>query len=142
MPKNKGKGGKNRKKGKNDIVTNKRELLFAEDEQIYGLVTKKLGNCNLEVECSDDIKRIGHIRGSMRKKVWIDLQHTVLLSLRNFQDNIADIIHVYDSDEVRMLKTYEELPDKWGNNNIRFDDSQDDNNVPPDDEIFFDIDEI
>jgi hypothetical protein len=33
MPKNKGKGGKNRRRGKNDGEENKRELEFKEDGQ-------------------------------------------------------------------------------------------------------------
>lgn len=33
MPKNKGKGGKNRRRGKNDNEENKRELEFKEDGQ-------------------------------------------------------------------------------------------------------------
>lgn len=33
MPKNKGKGGKNRRRGKNDNDDDKRELIFKEDGQ-------------------------------------------------------------------------------------------------------------
>ncbi|KAL0001569.1 hypothetical protein SO802_015350 [Lithocarpus litseifolius] len=35
MPKNKGKGGKNRKRGKNEADDEKRELVFKEDGQEY-----------------------------------------------------------------------------------------------------------
>ncbi|KAL3680497.1 hypothetical protein R1sor_023453 [Riccia sorocarpa] len=35
MPKNKGKGGKNRKRGKNEAEDEKRELVFKEDGQEY-----------------------------------------------------------------------------------------------------------
>src|SRR5687767_2537035 len=113
MPKNKGKGGKNRKKGKNDNIPLKRELLFKDVDQEYGIVIKMLGSCNMDVECSDGVKRIAHVRGSMRKKIWVNMGDTVLLSLRDFQDGKADIIHVYNSDEVRCLHSYDELPDKW-----------------------------
>lgn len=113
MPKNKGKGGKNRKKGKNDALPTKRELLFAEDGQTYGMVSKMLGNCNVSLDCTDGTKRIGHIRGAMRNKIWMKVGDTVLLSLRNFQDEKADIIHVFDGDEVRMLRYYAELPGNW-----------------------------
>lgn len=113
MPKNKGKGGKNRKKGKNDNTPVKRELLFKEVDQEYGIVVKMLGKCNMDIECADGVKRIGHVRGSMRKKVWVNMGDTVLVSLRDFQDQKADIIHVYNSDEVRCLHSYQELPEKW-----------------------------
>ncbi|KAH6571028.1 hypothetical protein BASA62_004077 [Batrachochytrium salamandrivorans] len=39
MPKNKGKGGKNRKRGKNENESDKRELVFKEDgQERFGLV--------------------------------------------------------------------------------------------------------
>ena len=39
MPKNKGKGGKNRRRGKNENDLMKRELIFKEDGQEYAQVT-------------------------------------------------------------------------------------------------------
>merc|ERR1711977_26234 len=47
--------------------------------------------------CFDGEKRLGHIRGKMRKKVWINQGDIVLLSLRDFQDG--------------KLKQYGELPE-------------------------------
>ena len=40
MPKNKGKGGKNRRRGKNENEGLKRELVFKEDGQEYAQVDK------------------------------------------------------------------------------------------------------
>lgn len=40
MPKNKGKGGKNRRRGKNDNDDDKRELIFKEDGQ--GMFSRSL----------------------------------------------------------------------------------------------------
>jgi translation initiation factor 1A len=96
MPKNKGKGGKNRRRGKNENEEDKRELVYKEDGQgfyfilflfwifsfnfcfmllsEYAQVTKMLGNGHLEAYCFDDMKRICHIRGKLRKKV---LMHDV-----------------------------------------------------------------
>jgi len=53
MPKNKGKGGKNRRRGKNENEAEKRELVFKEDGQEYSQVTKMLGNGRLEAMCFD-----------------------------------------------------------------------------------------
>ena len=50
------------------------------------------------------------IRGQMRKRVWINIGDIVLVSLREFQDSKADIIHKYTPDEARSLKAYGELP--------------------------------
>lgn len=64
-----GKGGKNRRRGKNEADGGKRELVFKEFGQEYGQITKMLGHGHLEVSCFDGVKRIGHIRGKLRKKV-------------------------------------------------------------------------
>jgi translation initiation factor 1A len=69
MPKNKGKGGKNRRRGKNENESDKRELVFKEDGQEYAQVTKMLGNGRLEAYCFDGSNRLCHIRGKLRKKV-------------------------------------------------------------------------
>jgi len=113
MPKNKGKGGKNRKKGKGDGdgSTFKRELVLKEEGQEYGQVMKMLGNGRLEAQCFDGKKRICHIRGKMRKKVWVNVSDIVLLGLRAFQDAKADVILKYTADESRKLKSLGELPD-------------------------------
>jgi len=111
MPKNKGKGGKNRRRGKNENEGEKRELVFKEDGQEYAQVTKMLGNGRLEAQCFDGEKRLAHIRGKMRKKVWINQGDIILLSLRDFQDDKADVIVKYTADEARNLKAYGELPE-------------------------------
>ena len=109
MPKNKGKGGKNRRRGKNEYIT-KRELLVKEPEQEYAQVNKMLGNGRLEAQCMDGLKRLCHIRGKLRRRVWICAGDIVLLGLREFQDGKADVIHKYNADEVHELKRLNEIP--------------------------------
>ena len=92
MPKSKGKGGKNRRRGKNEADVEKRELEFKEDGQDYAKVTRMLGNGRLEAICADGQKRLCHIRGKMRKKVWISVGDIILVGLRDFQDKKADVI--------------------------------------------------
>lgn len=111
MPKNKGKGGKNRRRGKNENESEKRELIFKEDEQEYAQVTKMLGNGRLEAMCFDGVKRLCHIRGKLRKKVWINQGDIILIGLRDYQDSKADVILKYTPDEARNLKTYGEFPE-------------------------------
>ncbi|KAJ3288884.1 Translation initiation factor 1A [Rhizoclosmatium sp. JEL0117] len=137
MPKNKGKGGKNRKKGKGDNEGEKRELVFKEEGQEYASVTKMLGNGWIEAQCMDGEKRLGHIRGAFRKKVWIAAGDLVLLSLRDYQDSKADIILKYTADEARMLKTYGELPDSLKVNENDVGGESDD-----DVDVEFDIDDV
>ncbi|XP_045787887.1 eukaryotic translation initiation factor 1A-like [Trifolium pratense] len=114
MPKNKGKGGKNRKRGKNEADDEKRELIFKEDGQEYAQVLRMLGNGRCEANCFDDNggkKRLCHIRGKMHKKVWIAAGDIILVGLRDYQDDKSDVILKYMPDEARLLKAYEELPD-------------------------------
>lgn len=111
MPKNKGKGGKNRRRGKNENEGLKRELVFKEDGQEYAQVTKMLGNGRLEAMCFDGAKRLCHIRGKLRKKVWINQSDIILVGLRDYQDCKADVILKYSADEARNLKSYGEFPD-------------------------------
>ncbi|KAI0019115.1 hypothetical protein F4780DRAFT_748502 [Xylariomycetidae sp. FL0641] len=111
MPKNKGKGGKNRRRGKNESDKEKRELTFKEEGQEYAQVVKMLGNGRLEALCFDGTKRLAHIRGKLRKKVWINQGDIILLSLRDYQDEKGDVILKYTADEARSLKSYGELPE-------------------------------
>merc|ERR1711966_121344 len=139
MVKNKGKGGKNRRRGKNDSELSKREITFKEDGQEYAQVTRMLGNGRLEAFCFGGGNRLCHIRGKLRKRVWIGVGDIVLLGLRDFQDQKADIILKYDGDEARSLKSYGELPDsvqinagtemlegeEFGDDNFDFDEDAD-----------------
>ena len=111
MPKNKGKGGKNRRRGKNENEGLKRELVFKEDGQEYAQATKMLGNGRLEAMCFDGVKRLCHIRGKLRKKVWINQSDIILIGLRDYQDAKADVIIKYSADEARNLKSYGEFPE-------------------------------
>ena len=70
-----------------------------------------LGNGRLEAMCFDGTKRLAHIRGKLRKKVWINQGDIILLSLRDFQDDKADVLFKYSPDEARNLKAYGELPE-------------------------------
>lgn len=122
MPK-KSKGGKNKRRGKNIDSDNKRELVFKEDGQEYAQVLRMLGNGRLEAYCFDGTKRQCHIRGQMKRRVWINNDDIILIGLRDYQDEKADVIMKYTSDEVRALKEYKEIPDS-----IRVDEAEDDLN--------------
>ncbi|CAF0744597.1 unnamed protein product [Adineta steineri] len=114
MPKNKGKGGKNRRRGKNENDDVKRELILREEGQSYAQVTRILGNGHLEAFCFDTAggkKRLCHIRGKLRKKQWINQGDVILVGLRDYQDDKADVIMKYHADEARELKRMREIPD-------------------------------
>merc|ERR1719266_3047281 len=78
--------------------------------------------------CFDGTKRLCHIRGKMRKKVWVAQGDIVLIGLRDFQDSKADVILKYMPDEARNLKSYGEFPESVKiNETVTFgEDAQDD----------------
>lgn len=87
-----------------------------------------LGNGRLEAMCFDGVKRLCHIRGKLRKKVWINSGDIILLGLRDYQDTKADVILKYTADEARNLKAYGELPESAKiNENAGMEDDLDEN---------------
>ena len=137
MPKNKGKGGKNRRRGKGD-GDEKRELVFKEDGQEYAQVLRMLGNGRLEAQCIDGVKRLCHIRGKMRKKVWVNNGDIILLGLRDFQDEKADVILKYLADESAVVESVRRAPGLHPGQRKRntFDEEKDEN------DDFFDFDDV
>ena len=69
-----------------------------------------LGGGRVQLSCFDGVSRQGLIRGTMRRRVWINTGDIVLIGLREFQEDKADVIHKYTTDEARMLQSFGELP--------------------------------
>lgn len=78
-------GGKNYKKSKHSTGDSVARLEEAGDDELYGRVVKNLGNLNMNVYCNDNVIRICKVRGSMRKRIWINVGDLVIISLRNFE---------------------------------------------------------
>ena len=94
-----GKGGKQRKRGKNTGVGERRELIYKDEGQEYGQILRLLGNGRTDVNCFDGNKRMCTIRGKLRNRVWINPGDIILVSLREFGDDKADVIHKYYPEE-------------------------------------------
>jgi len=101
-------GGKNYKKSKHNSEAP--VFVEAEDEQLYGRVLRVLGNRNTLVYCNDNIVRLCHIRGSIRKDMWIGVGDIVLTSTRDFLRDTkekyekGDILYKYDREHYSKLK--------------------------------------
>lgn len=88
MPaKNKGKGGKHKRKGKKRVeptvalkFTRKAEGKYEK----YGKIVKLMGDCRIGVETPDNCSYVCHIPGKFRKRVWMKVGDIVLFSLRPF----------------------------------------------------------
>ena len=107
MPKNK-KGGKSFKRQKREDANT--QIEYKEHGQEYGQVTKMLGSSRVRISCFDNKERLGIICGKMRKRVWIEIGDIILISLRDFQDDKADVIGKYSAEEARQLKRLGEIP--------------------------------
>eukprot|EP00470_Lotharella_oceanica_P000428 CAMPEP_0170167486 /NCGR_PEP_ID=MMETSP0040_2-20121228/883_1 /TAXON_ID=641309 /ORGANISM="Lotharella oceanica, Strain CCMP622" /LENGTH=134 /DNA_ID=CAMNT_0010405533 /DNA_START=44 /DNA_END=448 /DNA_ORIENTATION=- len=134
MPKSNKKGGKNARRGKKQTEGTKRELILKEEGQEYARVEKLLGSGRLEGKCYDGKTRLCIIRGKMLKRIWIRQGDIILLGLREFEDNKADVIHKYSPEEARLLKQKGELPD--------YAKIQEEGKDASDDDCGFDFDDI
>lgn len=104
---------KNAKKRAGRLDRN-RVLLEPEDGQDYAIVEAMLGNGRVSALCGDGTKRVARIRGSMRKsgnKVIIEPRDLVLVALREYEDDKADLVHKYTLDEVHDIIKWKILPD-------------------------------
>jgi len=107
MPLNKkGKGGKRVRRGKKiggEEVDS--AIPFKNDMQEYAQVTKLLGNMNIlaRIFGSNNTEKLCVIPGKFKKKVWINKDDIILVSIRSFQEEKCDVIYKYSPNEARKL---------------------------------------
>lgn len=105
------KSGGSKRNNKKSPEGKGRELQFAEDMQQYAHVAERLGDGRFACRClGDGVERLGHVRGKMWKRVWVAKGDLVLVSLRGYQDQKADIVHKFSDDETRTLQQAGEIP--------------------------------
>jgi translation initiation factor 1A len=114
-------GGKNYKKSKHSSGSFAPAFIERQPDQLYARIVKILGSLNLLAYCNDNKTRICHIRGSMRKKVWINIGDLVLISVRDFEKDLkesgkdyerADIVAKYDPEHLSKLKKIPDINQK------------------------------
>ncbi|TLS29952.1 hypothetical protein PpBr36_03313 [Pyricularia pennisetigena] len=139
MPKNKGKGGKNRRRGKNENDNLKREMprvtmVDSENEpwnEYATIVSAKGGGsfkgiCYIHKQHMADFnvptstapdkegfyvtERHLQIRGKLRKKQWVQAGDLVLMQVWPNERHKGSIVERYPSDEARKIKEEHELP--------------------------------
>ena len=100
-------GGKKYKSKKNS--SDAPIFVEKESDQIYGRILKNLGDRNVLVYGNDNKIRLCHIRGSIRKDMWINVGDIVLISVRaelketdTYQR--GDVLHKYSSEQYNKLK--------------------------------------
>jgi translation initiation factor 1A len=99
--------------------TRRRELQMRDsDDQAYGFVSAVLGNGRFTVDLftdKEEDKREKHqlqckVRGSMRRREWVNNGDVVLVAKRDFDASKGDIITRYLAHEVALLRRYGEIP--------------------------------
>lgn len=98
--------GKNKKKPQQHV---EEVLVLKDKDQLYAKVNKELGDCHMDLKCSDGMTRIGKVRNAIKKKQRISAGDLVLCSMRDFQQDRVDILHKYGDKCVKQLRKMGEL---------------------------------
>ncbi len=134
------KGGKHHKKGKKRREEKSDgKIMYAEQNQVYAAVTKKVGGSRILVNCSDTKDRSGLIPGKFFKRVWLNEGDILLCELNPSDDTQCYIVHKYSYKDASLLKsqgriTFNVIEDESDNNGYDFadkDDADDEEYVDP-----------
>lgn len=116
------KGGKKFKRGKKIEDDHEHFPDVSSDKDLsYALVTKKLGGRYLEVQIYRGAIKKAFIRGSFQKKIWINVGDILLVSAREFDQSVCDIIYKYSPQNVRSLINRHEIESSFANNLVSLD---------------------
>ena len=113
MPKNKIGGKKHR--GKKNTIKESKELIIPEKNELIGQVTAVKGSGRFDIRCIDGVSRIGILRGTMKKRVWINHLDLVLIEPWTFESeaNKCSILHKYEDNEKSKLQKGGHLPKEF-----------------------------
>lgn len=108
----------NKRKKKPSHYNKPRELLYKDEEQHYAVVNSKFGDGRYEVTLceTEEVKR-AKIKGSIRKRSRVEIGSYVVVSKRDFDEKVVDILHLYTKEEAHQLLRYGEIVLKKQDNN-------------------------
>lgn len=82
-----------------------RKLILPQNNQVIGVVEKRLGGNKVQVECFDGYTRVCRIPGRFKRTLWIRPKDVVLIEKMEFKENEkGDIIYKYSPAEIEKLK--------------------------------------
>lgn len=126
MPRNKTGGKKSRKGGNRTQKFNQKQPIQYADKltQTYGKVIKKIGGSYVQLRCQDGKERQGYITGKMRKRVWLNCDDIVLVTLKTFGDDKRCTIELkYTKENISTLISKGEIDfDQKKTDSVIFDD--------------------
>ena len=76
----------------------------------FGIADQLLGGSRLMVICEDGKKRLGRIRGKMKKRRWIRVGDLLVIQPWSFDDDKADVMWRYTRTQATYLKERKLLP--------------------------------
>ncbi len=98
---------KNQKKTSSQFVE-KRNLIYKDDMQEYGLMLKALGDRRISVQLVDKTEIMAIIPGRFRKRCWFKAGDVIIVARRYFQQDKFDVVYKYNEEETKQLiKTFE-----------------------------------
>mgnify|MGYP001329172382 CR=1 FL=1 len=98
---------KNQKKTSSQFVE-KRNLIYKDDMQEYGLMLKALGDRRISVQLVDKTEIMAIIPGRFRKRCWFKAGDVIIVARRDFQQDKFDVVYKYNEEETKQLiKTFE-----------------------------------
>ena len=110
MVKNRG-GNKTKGKARKSFYVKEMSLkdLKKVDDQEYAFINDVYGDGRYGLTCYDKVKRMGIMRGALRRKTRAKKSDIVLVSLRDFQDEKCDIIAHYKPEDIDKLVKAKEI---------------------------------
>jgi translation initiation factor 1A len=73
--------------------------------EMFGIIIQMLGFDRVRVRCEDGNIRVGRIPGRMKKRVWMRVGDTVVITPWDFQtDEKCDVVHRYRGNEIDWLQ--------------------------------------
>ena len=90
MPKNKIGGKKH--KGKKMMLKLLKNLEIPESNETIGQVIKVKGNGRFDIRCIDGVERSGILRGTMRKRVWVNRLDLLLVEPWAFETDNVNVV--------------------------------------------------
>lgn len=74
------------------------------NKEQFALAELMMGANHIRVRCFDGVTRMGRIKGTMKKRIWIREGDTLIVTPWSFQDKKCDIIYRYVKPQTDWLR--------------------------------------
>jgi translation initiation factor 1A len=74
------------------------------NKEQFALAELMMGANHIRVRCIDGVIRMGRIKGTMKKRIWIREGDTLIVAPWSFQDEKCDIIYRYLKPQTEWLR--------------------------------------